>query len=191
MISQEKFNLIKKKYGKYASWAIWANEGNRLKDHVGDLLIFDSKKNTKLLSELKPSVIFVGLNISEPVKEPFANFHSNSGRAHDYKIRDVLKGSPFWGAYMTDIIKGLVKKESDEVLKYLKAHKHAEEESVKHFLKEIDDLGGKNPKIIAIGDAAEDVLKRNGFMVLKIPHYSRAMTKEEYQKKVRSILRLT
>lgn len=167
MISQEKFNLIKKKYGKYASWAMWANERNQLKDHVGDLSIFDFRKNTKLLSELKPNVIFVGLNISEPAKESFANFHSNSSRAYDYKIRDALKGSPFWGGYMTDIIKGLMKKESDEVLKYLKAHKSVEEENIKYFLKEIDELGVKDPKIIAVGDAAEDVLMRNGFKVLK------------------------
>lgn len=168
MINQEKFNLIKKKYGKYASWAMWANEGNRLKDHVGDLSIFDFRKNTKLLSELKPNVIFVGLNISKPLKEPFANFHSNSSRAHDYKIRDALKETPFWGAYMTDIIKGVMKKETGDVLKYLKAHKSVEEENIKYFSKEIDELGVKDPKIIAMGDAAENVLKRNGFKVLKI-----------------------
>ena len=45
MVDKEHFELIKKKYGHYASWAIWADEGETPKSNVGDLNIFDLEKN--------------------------------------------------------------------------------------------------------------------------------------------------
>ncbi len=41
MINQSKFEFLKEKYGHYASWAIWAEEGEKPKDNTGDLSIFD------------------------------------------------------------------------------------------------------------------------------------------------------
>jgi len=81
-ISEEKFQEIKNKYGHMSSWAIWKNkdENGKEKSNVGN--IFETVSQS-----LNPNVVFIGLNISKKIVEPFANFHSTSSRSHDYKIR--------------------------------------------------------------------------------------------------------
>ena len=37
MITREKFDFIKEKYGQLASWAIWAEEYEKPKSNVGDI----------------------------------------------------------------------------------------------------------------------------------------------------------
>ena len=103
----EKFEFIKEKYGHCASWAIWKEVGEKAKSNMGDLNVLDPQQNPDVLSELKPDVVFVGLNVSRDIGdfEPFSNFHPTYSTAHDYKTRFALKGTEFWGAYMTDIIK--------------------------------------------------------------------------------------
>ena len=48
--------------------------------NMGDLSILDSQQNPNLLSQLKPDVVFVGLNTSIDITnlEPFSNFHPTS-----------------------------------------------------------------------------------------------------------------
>jgi len=76
MISLDKLEYIREKYGYYSSWAVWSNEGIKPKDNMGDLSIFDININTNLLKQLKPNIILCALNISRlDIKEPFANFH--------------------------------------------------------------------------------------------------------------------
>lgn len=105
MIDQTKFDFIKKTHGHYASWAIWAAEGVKPKDNVGDLSVFDINNSAGFLQQLNPNIILVGLNISRRIEILLANFHDARSQAMDFKIRYALRGSPFWGAYMTDIIK--------------------------------------------------------------------------------------
>jgi len=192
MFNQTKFEFIKKKYGHCASWAIWADEGEKPKDNVGDLSVFDIKNNVELLQQLNPNIILVGLNISRGVIEvPLANFHDARPQAMDFKIRYALRGSPFWGAYMTDIIKDFDQKESGKVMSYLRTDKPFEEESVKVFREEINDLGIDNPTIIAFGRNVHSILTRNfknEYKVLKIPHYSHFISKEKYREEVKCIL---
>ena len=85
MINRSQFELIKKKYGHYASWAIWADEKEKPKDNMGDLSVFDININAALLSQLKPDIVLVGLNISQGIPSTLANFHGPGGGA--YKIR--------------------------------------------------------------------------------------------------------
>ena len=65
MITREKFDSIKKKYSRVASWAIWAHEDEEPKSNMGDLTVLDPEINKNLLSELNPNVVLVGLNFSE------------------------------------------------------------------------------------------------------------------------------
>jgi len=191
MIDQTKFDLVKKKYGHYASWAIWADEGVKPKDNVGDLSVFDIDNNAGLLQQLNPNVILVGLNISRRIEIPLANFHDARSQAMDFKIRYALWDSPFWGAYMTDIIKDFEQKASGKVMSYLRTDKPFEEENVKVFREEINDLGIANPTIISFGRDAHTVLNRNfknEYEIFKIPHYSNYSGKEKYREEVRSIL---
>ena len=161
------------------------------KDNVGDLSVFDIKNNVELLQQLKPSIIMVGLNISRRIEVPLANFHDLRHQAMDFKIRYALRGSPFWGAYMTDIIKDFEQKASGKVMTYLRTDKPFEEENVKVFREEINILGIDNPTIIAFGSDAYSVLNRNfknEYNILKIPHYSNYTSKEKYREEVKCIL---
>jgi len=133
MINQDKFDFIKNKYGHYASWAIWADEGAKPKDNIGDLSIFNLERNFTILPKLNPDFVLVGLNISRPVETPLANFHDSRPQAMDYKIRYAFNNSPYWGAYMTDIIKDFEQKAAGKMMSYLRRNKSFEEQNVKIF----------------------------------------------------------
>ena len=111
-----------KKYGHYASWAIWADTGLKPKSNVGDLSIFDMELNSNIIERLRPDIIMVGLNISRPIEFTFGNFHDRRSQSQDYKIRYAFKGTKFYGAYMTDIIKDFEQVISGNVISYLKSN---------------------------------------------------------------------
>ena len=190
MITREKFDFVKKKYGRVASWAIWAHEGEKAKSNMGDLTVLDPEINKNLLSELNPNVVLVALNFSENVDhKPFENFHAG-GKFQDYKARDALRDSPAWGGYMTDIIKKYPEKESDRLVEYLKTDKAIEQSNVEYFRQELRDIGAKKPKLVAFGNDVYDILKRNlpEFEVVKIPHYAHFISKEKYREQVKTTL---
>ena len=121
---------------------------------------------------------------------PFANFHDSNPRGTDFKIRYALKDSPYWGAYMTDIIKNFVEKDSKNLMNYLKKNQSFEKENIKFFLKEIDDLEIENPLIVAFGNDTYNILFKNinNLKILKIPHYAHQISKEKYRQQVKTVL---
>ena len=186
MFSKEKFDFIKNKHGYWASWAIWASEGDKPKSNVGDLSVFEGDD---FLTELNPNIILVGLNISRgSIKTPLANFHDARSEATDYKIRYALKNSPYWGGYMTDIIKDYDQKSSGKVIEYLKEHKDFEKQNVDFFHEEIKDLGATDPTIIAFGRDSYNILYKyfkSDYKILKVPHYANYSSKEKYRDEVK------
>ena len=187
MITREKFDSIKEKYGRVASWAIWAHEDEEPKSNMGDLTVLDPEINKNLLSELNPNVVLVALNFSEDVNhKPFENFHAG-GKFQDYKTRYALRDSPYWGGYMTDIIKNHPEKKSDELVKYLKTHPDEVQSNVESFRQELRDIGAKKPKLVAFGNDVYDILKRNlpEFEIVKITHYAHFVSKEKYREEVK------
>ena len=74
-------------------------------------------------------IIFIGLNISRPIENPLGNFHDPRPMATDFKIRYALKDTPYWGGYMTDIIKDFEEKASGKMMKYLKTDPAFEKEN--------------------------------------------------------------
>ena len=187
LITKEKFYSIKEKYGRVASWAIWAHEDKEPKSNMGDLTVLDPEINKNLLSELNPNVVLVGLNFSEDVNhKPFENFHAG-GKFTDFKTRYALRDSPYWGGYMTDIIKDYSEKESGELVKYLKTNKAFEQSNVESFRQELRDIGVEKPTLVAFGNAVYDILKRNlpEFEIVKITHYAHFVSKEKYREEVK------
>ena len=183
---------MKKKYGHFASWAVWAEEEpDKPQSNMWDLSVLDPEINKELLEQLNPEVVLVALNFSRgSVKLPFGNFHSDNPVATDFKTRFALRGSPFWGGYMTDIIKDFDEKESGKVVSFLHNNKPFEKENIESFRQELRDLGSKNPILIAFGNVVCGVLKRNlehEFKILKIYHYASHTTKEEYREQVKTI----
>ena len=193
----EKFEFIKKKYGHVASWAVWKEVGETPKSNMGDLNILDPQQNPNLLSQLKPDVFFVGLNISMNLSDgkPFRNFHPAGSRARyaqDYKTRFALKDTELWGGYMTDIIKKHEELHSQSVVRYLKKNPNVEKQNIEIFLEELKDIGTENPTIIAFGNAAYSILTRHlkiEYKILKVYHYSYfRINKEKYKAHVKSVV---
>lgn len=111
---------------------------------------------------MNPEIVLVGLNISRgKMKDPLGNFHDARPEAMDFKIRYALRGSPYWGAYMTDIIKDFDQKISVRVMSHLRTNKTLEKENARLFREEIHDLGTHNPTIIAFGGDVYKILTRN------------------------------
>ena len=193
MIDAARFDLIKQKYGHCASWAVWSDAGEKPKDNVGDLSIFDNEKRDDLLKQLKPDVVLVGLSLSSRgIQDPLRNFHDARARySQDYKLRYALKGTSLWGAYMTDIIKKIEEKASGKVIAYLHSHKSVEKENIDRFREELGDLRVHHPTIIAFGDAAFTVLTRNlggQYRMQKLPHYAKYISQENYREECRLII---
>jgi len=193
-MDKKKFNKIKKEYGDCASWAIWKEVGEKPKSNMEDLNILDPQQNPNLLSELKPNVVFVGLNTSKDISglEPFSNFHPTNPFANDYKTRYALKDTELWGGYMTDIIKKHEELHSLSVVKHLRKYPEVVDENIETFRKELKDLGTKNPTIIAFGNAAHSILTRHlkdEYKILKVYHYSYfRINKERYSEHVKSVV---
>ncbi|MFX0138004.1 MAG: hypothetical protein ACFFDN_30460 [Candidatus Hodarchaeota archaeon] len=193
-MNREKFEYIKEKYGHVGSWAIWKNEDIKPKSNIADMTILNPDINENLLLELKPNVVLVGYNISRRIIVPFGNFHDKRKGSNDFKIRFAFRGTPYWGAYMTDIIKDFEQKISGEVNSYLRDNPQVVKQNIETFLQELDDIGADDPTLIVFGVKAYDILKRNlneKFKIVKIPHYSyrRLNNKENYKKEVENILK--
>ena len=112
MLDKTIYRLMKRKYSDVGSWAVWDDQLDKPKSNMGNMAW--AKDEEKLCSELNPNFVFVGLNKSKRPDEnlkdensnariPWKNFHSGNSRSHSYKLRYALKGTTFWGAYMTDL----------------------------------------------------------------------------------------
>jgi hypothetical protein len=183
MVDMQQLENIKQKHGSYASWAVWADASENPKSNRGDVSHF---KNESVLSFLKNNIVMVGLNISGRVSEPFTNFHSPNSRANDFKIRYAFKGSPYYGAYMTDIIKLHVEIDSKNVMRYLKEHPEKIVENLWIFRQEMQDLKATAPVILAFGrdthKLLSDNLKRDEYSkLIRLTHYSQYIGQEDYK----------
>ena len=183
----ERFNRIKEKYQYYASWAVWA-EGEMPMHNVGDLSVLDPTFNKQLLEQLNPNIVLVALNIAAAdIEEPWGNFHSEWHHAQDYKIRHVMRDTPLWGAYMTDIIKDHPELVASNVEKFLGRNPDVEREHVESFKQELTDIGAEKPKLIAFGNVVYNILTRNlgnEFKIFRIRHYSHFMNRDTYRNEV-------
>ena len=187
MISLKQFELIRKTHGKYASWAVWSKASDKPKSNMGDMAIFDDKL---VLSLLRANVLMVGLNLSRfTISEPFRNFHDPSPSGQDYKIRFAFEGTEYYGAYMTDIIKGVVEVDSKNIPKHLKKNPGALANSLEIFRQELRDLATASPLILAFGRIAYDIIKENlssseYCKLIRLTHYSHQIGKEKYRETV-------
>jgi len=186
MIDIQQFENIKQKHGSYASWAVWANASEkRPKSNMGDLSAFD---DARVLSLLKNDVVMVGLNFSVlvDVPKPFFNFHGKGGGA--FKIRYAFKDSPYYGAYMTDIIKLHQEVDAKKMMQHLKAHPDDAPRSVDKFREELRDLRATAPIILAFGNDTYKLLrnldKSEYRKLIRLTHYSCRISKEKYKEDV-------
>ncbi len=195
MITLKQFNDIKNKYGHCSSFAVWAEVGDTPKSNTGDLSVLDPDINKELLSILNVDVVLLGLNGSrvvdpESTAPPLSIFHSWTSFQQDYKIRYAFKDSPYWGAYMTDIIKHYGEVDSTKTMEYLKRNKEYEQENIRFFEQELLDIGAINPTLIAFGNDVHNILTRNlkdKYKILKVPHYAHFINKDTYREIVQQL----
>jgi len=186
MIDAKRFELIKQKHGCYGSWAVWAPQGLTPKSNMGDMEALDPHANPCLLQTLNPGVVMIGLNLSRGFPDmPFRNFHDPDRVANDFKIRHAFTGTSYWGAYMTDVVKGYVELVSGQVLDHLKANPKVVTDHIEALRSELLDLGHPRPLILAFGGAAytllQDNLRRDDYSLLvRLTHYSHYISKEKY-----------
>ena len=189
MVDRETFDRIKEKHGRNASWAVWSKPGVKPKSNMGDRTVLDPDQNPALLGMLRSDVVMLGLNLSRDQPLPFGNFHDASSRRQDYKIRFAFTGTPFYGAYMTDIIKGVVMLKAGDLMRYLAANQHVVAESIECLLEEFDDLKSEPPTVIAFGGYAHELaakhLPANRYSrLLGVTHYAHHISQTAYRERV-------
>lgn len=189
MVTQAQFDYIKEKHGAYASWAVWADADKTPTSNIGDMRVLDPSQNPKLLAQLNPAVVMLGLNISRPVVEPLSNFHDKRSHAKDYKIRHAFTGTRYYGAYMTDVLKFYEEVESATVMADVRTNPRLRNESADLLRAEFADLSKTPPEIIAFGGDAYNLAKKvlsptDYFRLIKVTHYSHFIGKEKYRDQV-------
>ncbi len=183
-MDKKSFETLKERYGDVASWCIWAPELDRPKSNVGNLTVFD---DPELYKKVNPNFAFIGLNVSgarkpDAIIVPWESFHSPYGRHHDYKLRYALKDTPYWGSYITDLIKNFPELHSENVVSFMKRNPDVLKQNIDEFREEMAILG--KPVLVALGGTVYDLLKKtvgNEFQIVGIKHYSYTISKENYR----------
>ena len=198
MLDKKTYKLMKKKYGGVGSWAVWCTQTDKGKPKSNMGNMDWTKDEDGLCSVLNPEFVFVGLNLSDShgkysdANTPWVNFHSGNPHGNSFKLRFALKDTSFWGAYMTDLIKGVKETDSKKVVSKLKKDSALLERNLKEFEREISYLGGK-PVLIALGKAVYKFLKslelEGKYVVKELPHYSSRINKEQYRAEFSKTLR--
>ena len=178
-----RFNLIRKRYGKLASWATWSPQVDLedARDGISDLSIFDPQNPENVIYDLHTNFVLVALNVSYEVEtvSDWRNFHSAYNRNTDYKLRRILSGTKLWGSYITDIFKNFPEPDSNLVLKYCKNHPDEVSSQVDTFREEMKLVCDGQTVLIAFGDIVFKILTDNlskEFKVHKISHYASTKT---------------
>ena len=196
MVTKNTYAVMKKKYGKFSSWAVWERAVGTPSSNTGSM---NWVNEAGLLRILDTGFVFVGLNVSNTrgtqkggFKEDWKNFHRDYSFQKDYKLRFALQGTPYWGSYLTDVIKEHVEGDSGKVMKYLRKHPEVVKRNVRRLAEELSCLG-KRPVLVAIGVDAYDILRKNlgkdgKYQIVRIPHYAGWGGQEEYRERVLTAL---
>ena len=181
-MNKKLFKKLTLQYGFCSSWAIWQKEGNTPKSNIGDISVLEP--TNELLKMLKPQIVIVGLNFSDrEVNTPLGNFHDPNPKATDFKLRYAIKDTPYWGAYMTDLIKNYKEKDSSKLMSYVSKNQDFLEANIKVFKRELADLEINNKLIITLGRDVHRLMQKDfkSYKILNVPHYANYMSKEKYR----------
>jgi hypothetical protein len=138
---------------------------------------------------LRSDVVMLGLNLARDWPPPFGNFHDARPEGQDFKIRFAFTDTPFYGAYMTDIIKGVVMLKAGDLMRYLAANPHVVAENVECLLEEFDDLKSESPTVIAFGGSAYRLAARhlpaNRYRrLVHVTHFADFISAKDYREQV-------
>ena len=106
-LTEKLYNKMAERYGHDASWALW-----------NDAHPVDTRIISESLHELHTRVVMVGLNISDTIPGTWLNFRDGDKPA---RLRRMFNHSNYRGAYMTDLIKGVIAGDSREIMRRVKS----------------------------------------------------------------------
>jgi len=180
------YENVRKKYGRYASWAIW----NQDEDQIADTEIIE--RNVKALHS---RVVMVGLNISAALARDWANFRAfnpdtdnNTARpgSHDRKLKYAFNDHKLCrGAYMTDLIKGVCEGNAQEVIRKIRSGEVDICKQVRLFKKEMDAIGANGRTLfILFGNDVQRLFKshlsKSYQRYVRLRHYSSRGTDNDW-----------
>ncbi|SFS11387.1 hypothetical protein SAMN04487783_1564 [Agrococcus baldri] len=165
-------------YRHEASWAVWKT------DDAGDV-VGDPEFPLEAATEAAHGrAMIVALNpggipsAEHPVTPDWSNFHSPNSRHNDIFLAHAFVGTPFWGAYMTDLHpqlvepnSTLVRPEQEEALRSVQSL--IAQARLLQSVGTIICLGGKSLRSIS---AYADLIERETGIrsIVGVPHYSRS-----------------
>ena len=132
----------------FSTWAIW-KEGKDAEDL--------SLINAENADKLKPNKIFVAFNFGGRLKNDWAFWQNIHGVP---RVKNLLHGTRFEGAYMTDIIKDYPSPKPQEVWKEIKKNTERRDRNIRWFFEEMDLLGVDNIEMYLFGEAVETFFKK-------------------------------
>ncbi len=158
-----------------ASWAVWLPSASY--DSSSDISFPDGE----LDAILHARSIILGLNPGESSVErmPWHNFHT-AGRHNDHFLAEAFRGTPQWGAYMTDLLTEINSKSNTLDLRPDIIHR-----DVDVLVDQLKALEAIDPMFIVIGKSAGKAFKAHQSALAsalglpsvrwaEIPHYSAA-----------------
>lgn len=189
-MTRDHFDTIRSHFGHFASWAVWATTSGTPKSNIANLEVLDPDLNPHLLAMLRPNIFMVGLNCSRPLGQgSLRNFHDANPRGQDFKIRYAFENTPFYGAYMTDVIKEVEALSVKELEKILRTTPGLLDENLQALREELRLVSAKPPIILAFGSLAYKLLakglrKPEYSHLIQLTHYSDYISKENYRERV-------
>jgi len=198
MIDKHHFTQLEDNFGKWASWAVWAEPEDApisedpprtSKNNIGSIDFF---KDDSRLAILKPEYVLLGLNWSrKPNIVHWTNFHDPRPEAQDYKLRYALLDTRLWGAYMTDLVKNCVQLDAGKV-------KPNDDDyvSLKKELKSLTEKNSKPLTVIALGNKVHVYLSKKqedlekefpGCRIEKLVHYAARISPIQYRCEVKKL----
>lgn len=190
MIDKCVYDALRDKFAMTSSWAVWSEPENgnwKSKSSIANLGCL--MESSELLKELNGDYIFVGLNPARhnviDTGEPWGAFHSgDTKRAQDYKLRYALRGTKYWGAFMTDIYSGIIETNAKNAID--KTTPQMTSDSIEDLLEIRNFLGGKSI-IVAMGNKAYKILSKHlptEVHLKKIQHYSSYVNIDKYREQI-------
>ncbi|WP_032775843.1 hypothetical protein [Lacticaseibacillus paracasei] len=193
-ISEATYKTLQTKYAKYGSWALWQQpttvKGLRKAECGIDSFTPQLASATFRQAHLTNAGIVVALNWAG--RGPYGdtawvNFHDTRSTSQDYKVAQMLVGTPFEGSYMTDAIKNFPETNGATALKTIKQPENAAQLATNAAMlqNEIDLI--QPQYLIIFGHAAEDLvnfmqarqlLQLNQTQCVEIDHYAASLSYE-------------
>lgn len=90
----------------WASWAVWDDafpDGDCVEKRPEHLVEFVQDR----IEVLTPDIVLMGLNRSDDLPAPYANFHAPTRNHYDYRLKEFIQDgglNRLQGAYMTDLV---------------------------------------------------------------------------------------